>query len=49
MPKSNAEQIRQRKEEALELAQLIYDIYKEGQSDDKIKDGQNNANQPENE
>lgn len=33
------------KEDALELATLIYDIFKERQADDKMKSGQNNANQ----
>lgn len=38
-----------RKEDALELAYLLYDIFKESQIDDsdnaKIEDGQNHANQ----
>jgi hypothetical protein len=40
-----AENIAQkRKDDALELAYLIYDIFKEEtENDDKIEDGQNNA------
>jgi hypothetical protein len=40
-----AENIAQkRKDDALELAYLIYDIFKEDtENDDKIEDGQNNA------
>ncbi len=39
----------QRKEDALELAYLIYDIFKEeAENDDKIEDGQNNAQQSQN-
>lgn len=38
-----------RKDDALELAYLIYDIFKEEtENDDKIEDGQNNAKQPQN-
>lgn len=38
--------VKQRKQDALALAQLLYDIYKEEvQSSDKIGDGQNNAQQ----
>ena len=42
-----AENIAQkRKDDALELAYLIYDIFKEEtESNDKIEDGQNNAQQ----
>lgn len=42
-----AENIAQkRKDDALELAYLIYDIFKEEtENDDKIEDGQNNAEQ----
>ncbi len=45
-----AENIAQkRKDDALELAYLIYDIFKEEtENDDKIEDGQNNAKQPQN-
>jgi hypothetical protein len=39
-----AENIAQkRKDDALELAYLIYDIFKEETESDKIEDGQNNA------
>lgn len=34
-----------RKEDALALAQLVYDIYQEKRSNDKIRDGQNYAKQ----
>ncbi|HUD07292.1 MAG TPA: hypothetical protein VMR34_05385 [Candidatus Saccharimonadales bacterium] len=34
-----------RKEDALELAQILYDIFKEKQANDKLKNGQNNAQQ----
>lgn len=34
-----------RKDDALELAYLIYDIFKEQTEDDKIESGQNNAQQ----
>ncbi len=38
-----------RKEDALELAYLIYDIFQEEtENDDKIESGQNNAQQPQN-
>lgn len=37
-----------RKEDALALAQLVYDIYKEEQASGKIINGQNNAEQPPN-
>lgn len=38
--------IQKRKEDALELAFLIYDIFKEEASSDvKIENGQNNANE----
>lgn len=45
-----AENIAQkRKEDALELAYLIYDMFKESKgNNDNIESGQNNANQPDN-
>lgn len=45
-----AENIAQkRRDDALELAYLIYDIFKEEtEKDDKIIDGQNNAQETEN-
>lgn len=39
---------KKRKEDALVLAQLLYDIFKENQSNDKIDSGQNNAQQTQN-
>jgi hypothetical protein len=36
-----------RKEDALALAQLLYDIFKQKRNDDKISEEQNNANQTE--
>ena len=37
-----------RKNDALTLAQLLYDIYKEEQVERRIEDGQNNAQQDSN-
>jgi hypothetical protein len=34
----------ERKKDALAMAELIYDIYKEKQDNDKIENGQNDAN-----
>jgi hypothetical protein len=45
---SSVEVARMRKEDALSLAELIYDIYKENMDGDKIINGQNNANENEN-
>ena len=36
---------KKRKEDAQDLALLLYDIYKESQDRDNDKNGQNNANQ----
>jgi hypothetical protein len=36
---------KQRKQDALELAQTLYDIFIEQRNNDNIEDGQNNANQ----
>lgn len=38
-------QRQQRKQEALELARILYDIYKKRGASDKINYGQNNANE----
>ena len=38
-----------RKKDAMELAQVLYDIYKELEVKSKVKYGQNNANQNKNE
>lgn len=46
-PKPTVSVTKAYKEDALALAQLIYDIYKE-ESGDKIEDGQNNAQENEN-
>lgn len=35
--------ILKRKSDALELAKLIYDIYKDNQNNSKVNNGQNNA------
>ena len=37
---------KKRKEDALALAQLVYDMFKEDVASGKIKLGQNDANQP---
>lgn len=36
---------KKRKEDAMALAQLIYDIYNENKVNDKIRNGQNYANE----
>lgn len=38
----------QRRQEALELARILYDIYKKRRTDVKISNGQNNADEPKN-
>lgn len=43
MAQNNAKEM---KEDALEMAHFLYDLYKESQDDNaKIENGQNNANQ----
>jgi hypothetical protein len=39
---------KRRKEDALALALLLYDIFKENKVSGKIDSGQNNANHPKN-
>jgi len=42
---SSASLRQQRKQEALELARILYDIYKKRKDDVRIKEGQNDANE----
>ena len=44
-PRSVIKKERTIKEDALALAELVYDIYKDNQNSDKVVDGQNNAQQ----
>lgn len=36
---------RERMKDAMELAQILYDMFKEEQTNAKVRDGQNNAKQ----